>query len=523
MPTQVSTACREPGARTRQPSVLSFRGISKRFGAVQANNDISFAIESGGIHAIVGENGAGKSTLTKILYGYYGPDAGSIYLNDRRIVLNSPAQARRAGIGMVHQQLALVQSLSGFENVVLGDPTLPFALNRGNLEKRISEKAHAFGFKFDLSCPVSNLSVAERQKLEIFKLLWRDAHVLILDEPTSQLTPFEAEDVLTIVEGLAASGRIVIFITHHIPEVMRFAKRITVLRKGSCIATVDTDSLDSEDLAGLMVESNELSENRTFASASISGPSLMSLGDISIADRDNGHSLSQINLEIRAGEIIGIAGISGGGQSELGRVIAGLLQPTSGKIAWPTSGACHHDERSRFMGPSLGERVCYIPGDQRQAYAPALSVAANGFLKSVNCAWSHTLGFLKGSLVDQQARQLIDSFEISPALPDLPASALSGGNLQRLIIGRELSTAAKVVVADNPCAGLDAAMAMRVRRDLRRAADTGRGVILISPDLQELITTCDRIIVMFNGRINGEQKSEHFDYQSLALMMGGKQ
>lgn len=551
-----SVARLETSAPARESSVLSFRSISKRFGTIQANDDISFDIESGGIHAVVGENGAGKSTLTKILYGYYGPDSGSIHLNERKIVLNSPSHARRLGIGMVHQQLALVPSLTGFENVVLGDPSLPFLLNKGSLEKRIREKAHAYGFTFDLLSPVSELSVAERQKLEIFKLLWRDAHVLILDEPTSQLTPFEAEEVLTIVEGLAAAGRIVIFITHHIPEVMRFAGRITVLRKGKCITTVDVDSINSDELARLMVNSNELMDVKTGTAAAKSSSPLLSLRSISVGDNAKGHALREIELDIHAGEIIGIAGISGSGQTELGQVIAGLLKPTGGEIVWSSSRRTQPNlskvtekatesvgtEKSKATkgGQETGKpkalkwthetmttewtnKICYIPSDQKQAYAPALSVAANGFLKRVNRSSSHRLGFLKGSLIDDHAKQLIESFQICPPIPDVPAASLSGGNLQRLIIGRELSTEAQVVVADNPCAGLDAAMAARVRQELRRAADTGRGIVLISPNLEELLTTCDRIIVMFNGRINGEQKSGQFDYHGLALMMGGKQ
>ncbi len=500
------------GAAGSSRTVLSFQSVSKRFGAVLANDSISFDVDSGGIHAIVGENGAGKSTLTKILNGYYRADAGSILLDGREIVLDAPADARRLGIGMVHQQLALVPSLSGFENVVLGDPNLPFAFRKRDVEKRVTSKARALGFEIDLSCPVSQLGIAERQKLEIFKLLWRDARILILDEPTSQLTPFEAHDVLTIAKGLADAGRIVILITHHIGEVMRFAERITVLHKGQCISTVDGAAASSDDLARQMVDSHDSLPATAVASHRERGASLIGLRAVSTKVTEGNRALDSIDLDVCAGEIVGVAGISGSGQAELGRLIAGLLEPASGRLEWSGQNA----------GISQGESMCYIPSEQRQACAPALSVSANCFLKSVNSAWSHTMGFLKGSLIDTQARKIIDAFDIRPSQSQVPASALSGGNLQRLIIGRELSTQAKVVVADNPCAGLDAAMAARVRQEFRRAADDGRGILLISPDLEELITTCDRILVMFNGRLNGEKSAGDFDYQALALRMGGK-
>jgi simple sugar transport system ATP-binding protein len=508
-------ACKQHNKTSQHKTVLSFNAVSKRFGTVVANDAISFSIESGGIHALVGENGAGKSTLSKILYGYYRPDRGSILLNGTELSLNSPSEARQLGIGMVHQQLALVPSLTGFENVLLGHPNLPFAFNKSQLEKKVILRAREFGFEFDLKCPVANLGIADRQKLEMFKLLWRDAQILILDEPTSQLTPFEADDVLGLAENLAGDGRIVILITHHINEVMRFARHVTVLRKGKCIATVDTTNSNSDDLATLMVDASTPLTVREKAAGC--GASLLSLRNVSTRSSENNKALSNVNLDIRAGEIIGVAGISGSGQTELGRLIAGLLKPAQGTVL--TADNCAAGRQSKR---APGDWVCYIPSEQKQACALGLTVAANSFIKTVKAPHCHIFGFLKTSLMHEQARQIIHSLQITPALPEVPAGALSGGNLQRLIIGRELATPARIVVADNPCAGLDAAMAMRIGQELRRSADAGRGVVLISPDIEELISTCDRILVMFNGRINGEQNSDLFDYQSLALLMGGK-
>lgn len=504
------TLQRQVGTGTRQQCLLSFNSICKRFKETVANDSISFDVESGGIHAIIGENGAGKSTLSKILYGYYRPDRGSIFLNGKQLTLRSPADARRIGIGMVHQQLALVPSLTGFENVILGDPKLPFAFSKEKLKKQVAEKARQQGFHLDLFVPVSQLSIADRQKLEIFKLLWRNAKVLILDEPTSQLTPFEAEDILSIAQNLAENGRIVILITHHISEVVAFARRITVLRQGKCITTVDGKTTDSDDLARLMVDTDAAVPSKSKLEPT--GDALISLSNVSTRASRGNHPLREISLDVRAGEIVGVAGISGSGQTELGRLLAGLLEPSSGEIA----------RSDGLRGKPVGSFVSYIPCDQKQASASGLSVAANCFLKSIDLRSSEKMGFLSGARVERHAREIIESFQIVPSLADVSASALSGGNLQRLIIARELLHETKVIVADNPCAGLDAAMSLRVGHEFRKAAASGRAVVLISPNLEELMQTCDRIIIMFNGHVTGQQEAGQFDYQSLAKCMGGK-
>lgn len=511
----VSPAKHEIETRTNpRKMVLRFDSVSKRFGSVIANDHISFEIESGGIHAIVGENGAGKSTLSKILYGYYRPDSGAIHLNDTELKLKSPSEARRAGIGMVHQQLALVPSLTGLENVLLGDSKAPFLFRRDELARRVTLRARELGFGFDLSLPVADLSIAERQKLEIFKLLWRDARVLVLDEPTSQLTPFEANGILSLVDELARSGRIIILITHHISEVTRFASAVTVLRKGKCITTIDTASTNSDDLAKLMVDADLVVPRKLIAPGA--DCSLVNLESVSTRASRKERALSGINLELHQGEVVGVAGISGSGQNELGRLVAGLIQPSEGSLV------LRPEEESPNKVPHAREVVSYIPSEQGLASAPGLSITANSFMKSVNDPRAQFFGFIKSTFMRRQAKSIIDWFQLTPDCPDFPAGVLSGGNLQRLIIGRELVQQSRVVVADNPCAGLDASVSLRVRQELRSVAMQGRAVLLISPDLEELIETCDRIIVLFNGRINGQQHAADFDYQSLALMMSGK-
>lgn len=510
--------------------VLSFNNICKSFAGLKANDDICFDVKSGGIHALVGENGAGKSTLTKILNGYYCADSGSISLNGQQLRLTSPADARRLRIGMVHQQLALVPSLTVFENVVLGDPALPFCFRSKRLQQRVADKAKAFGFNFTLTAPVESLGIAERQKLEIFKLLWRDCKILILDEPTSQLTPLEADEILTLVDSLTRSandsGRIVILITHHITEVKRFAERITVLRQGQCVATKDAAALTSTEIAHMMVLPKTadalIDAVQSKTDASSSGPPLIELQNVSTKKAGSNRAICNVSMHVRAGEIVGVAGISSSGQNELGQLIAGLLPKCGGKLSYAPLAEMRGNARTREAKPTAAAVVSYIPCEQSMACALGLTVSANSFLKTIDAARSHCFGIVKRGAIDKQAKALIADFQISPSLPGVAANELSGGNLQRLIIARELRSDRAVLVADNPCAGLDAAMAARVACELKKTAQSGRAVILISPDLGELISTCDRILIMFNGQIVGEQTAGAFDYQALAVMMCGK-
>ncbi|MBY0360244.1 MAG: ATP-binding cassette domain-containing protein [Candidatus Obscuribacterales bacterium] len=486
---------------------LEFAGVSKSFASVLACDSIDLKIKGGGIHALVGENGAGKSTLTKMLAGFYQPTSGSLYLSGKEVVFNSAADARKHGIGMVHQQLALVPSFTGYENVLLGDERLSFALNKKVLEKKVAAKASELGFNLNLALPVSAMSIADRQKLEIFKLLWRDAKVLILDEPTSQLAPLEAEEILRLASDLAATGRIVILITHHLNEVISFARSISVLRKGQLVANVVADELSREELAGRMLEFDQtLPVKSQYVQSDIS---LLKLVDINTEATPGRRSLKEINLELKAGEVVGVAGVTGAGQIELAEIVAGLLKPESGKFYF------ENEDLKTLKKVSVG----YVPSEQKQACAFELSLASNCFLKAVD--GSGSFGFLNQSLLKKQAREIISYFKVTPALPEVSGQALSGGNLQRLIIGRELKSEAKIIVADNPSAGLDAFTSKRVRQEFAAFAKEGKTVLFISPDVDELITVCDRILVMFKGKIVGEQRAGEYDSQALALLMGG--
>lgn len=495
-------------------SVLCFKAVCKSFGDLRANDNISFPVKSGVIHALVGENGAGKSTLTKILYGQYRADAGEITLDGRTLKFKNSTEARRQGIGMVFQQLALVPTLTVFENIVLGDPSLPFFFNKKEWQLRVEQTAQSYGFDFDLSAPVDNLNIAQRQKLEIFKLLWRDAKVLILDEPTSQLTPIEAEEILSLIGKLvqADRSRIVLLITHHIAEVLQFAGTVTVLRKGQCIKTMQTDAMTTADIAKLMVVSAP-DDRAAEKVESVKGQTLLELHKVSTQKCAANRAINDVTISLQAGEIVGVAGISSSGQNELGLLVAGLLQPSKGSIKSAATAG-----RRRLTR----EKAAYIPSEQKIAFVPGLSVAANSFLKLIDDGKNSKFGFFSRSEPINQARRLIDDFSISPPTPHATAGSLSGGNLQRLIIGRELRSNARIIVADNPCAGLDASSSHRVAMELRAQAEQGRSVLFISPDLDQLIALCDRIIIMFNGRVSEIVHACDFDYQKIAMMMCGR-
>ncbi len=489
---------------------VKFSSISKRFGSVRANDGITLSIESGGIHAIVGENGAGKSTLMKLLSGCYQPDAGEIYLNGRRLKLRSPADARGLGIGMVHQRFTLVPALSVLENILLGDRRLPFALDRRKLCREVDVKARELGFQFNLDEPAGRLSMADKQKLEIFKLLWRGARIIILDEPTSQLSPFEAEEVLSVAGGLAAGGKIVIFISHHIQEVLQHSYKVTVLSRGRVVASKPVIDVSADEMARLMVSVEEPAASLGSGGLDAATEPILELKGVSVSARDGKRGLTDLSLSVKAGEMLGIAGLAGSGQDMLASFLAGLVEPAAGEVLIGTSP----------RGPAALKDLAaaYIPADQTYGSIASMSVAENFSVRKIVA--SNAL-FLRTGLLRKQAAGMIQEFNLKPASPDAPAQSLSGGNLQRLIVGRELLREAPVLVADNPCAGLDIAMTRRVRHLLRRAALNGKAVVLISPDIDELMSTCDRIAVMCNGKITGCLPAAELDSQSLGLLMGG--
>jgi simple sugar transport system ATP-binding protein len=503
------------GSRLDRPEALELElvSITKKFGPLVANDNISCRIAGGAVHAFLGENGAGKSTLMKIVCGYYQPDAGNILLNGKKITFASPDQARQLGIGMVHQQFTLVPSMTVLENVLLGDARTPFVLNLKREAERVSAKANEIGFRFDVNTPVWRLSMAERQKVELLKLLWRDTRIIVLDEPTSQLAPFEAEDILQTVQTLAQAGRIVVLITHHLDEIMRFAERITVLRKGRCVADVMANAIQADELARLMV--NDLPPStRVHKSIKVSEPKL-SIKNVNVARSSNHRTLTDISLDIFQGEVLGIAGVAASGQDEIAAILAGHLTPQSGSLIVD-------GKPSRFCllkDPSFA--ASYIPAEPRKCTIVDLSTAANLILRDVHEKANSIGPFLQRRRLSDLVTARISAFDIKPENPDVQAGHLSGGNLQRLFLAREFSHTSPLLVTVNPTAGLDLAMSQRVRHELERQAQSGRAVVLVSPDLNELLEVADRIAVVCGGKLVGVEKASELDPQSLGLMLGG--
>jgi len=524
--------------------------VTKKFGSVIANNDISCDIYTGGIHAFLGENGAGKSTLMKILAGYYQPDFGSLYINNHLVNFRSPTEARQFGIGMVHQQFTLVPSLTVLENVLLGHPATPLILNPKKQAATIGDKAARHGIDLDLYAPISRLNMAQRQKVEILKLLWRDARILILDEPTSQLAPFEAEEILQTMSHLANQGRIVILITHHIEELLKFASVITVLRQGRVIDNFYGSSVQAEELARLMI--GELDSrvkrdeepcpveraNRSiiFSERSIQTVKAqkdsfavdttevslitvtehLELQNVHIRKSASHRALHDINLEIKAGEVHGIAAVAGSGQDELVAVLCGHLIPENGKLVLDGRQASW----KILSDPS--HSCAHVPAEPKKASLAGLTLWENLFLRNIHRKKYLAGPFIKKKEVIKMAEERLNTFDVRPRHKSALGGSLSGGNLQRLILAREFQKQASLMVAVNPTAGLDLAMSLRIREKIKQYVAGGRrSLLLISPDLDELLKTCDRISVMFAGRIVGTEDVSSLNAQSLGLLMGG--
>lgn len=487
--------------------------ITKKFGSVLANDSVTCQINTGGIHAFLGENGAGKSTLMKILCGYYQPDTGSIWLDEERVAFRSPAQARQRGVGMVHQQFTLVPSMTVLENVLLGDATSGAFLRRGIQAERVAAKAAEFGINLDVLAPVWRLSIAERQKVEILKLLWRDSEILILDEPTSQLAPFEAEDILLTMEKLSQQGRVVILISHHIEEILRFSSQISVLRKGRCVANLSSHTVDAQELARLMVDSLE-APAASKRDALVQFPYL-SLKEVKLKSSQQHRSLSSISLDLYTGEVLGIAGVIGSGQDEVASILTGHLQPDSGSLTLDGKASTWHRLKHAH------DCAAYVPSDARKCAVPSLTATENSMLRDIHRK-DYVIGpFLRSAKIREVAIKRIAELEVKPNNPEALSGSLSGGNLQRLILARELDNPSKMLVAVNPTAGLDLSMCMRIRQELRNAACEGKAVVLVSPDLQELLSTCDRVLVMCSGSVVGTEKVEDLDAEALGLLLGG--
>ncbi|HEY5670530.1 MAG TPA: ABC transporter ATP-binding protein, partial [Anaerolineales bacterium] len=488
---------------------VELKGITKRFGEVIANRQIDFSLRQGEIQALLGENGAGKTTLMRILYGLYTADEGQIIVNGQEVEIKSPKDAIRSGIGMVTQHFTLVPTLTVAENVVLGY-TRGFRLNMPELQNEVAKAASQFGIELATDALVRHLSVGERQRVEILKSLYRNARVLILDEPTAVLVPQEVEVLFETLQRLKQEGMSIVFISHKLYEVMAICDRITVLRDGQLVGTVEKATTNQAELARMMVGRETFGVVRQGEYAQ--GGALQ-IENLSALDEKGLPALKNINLELKRGEILGIAGVSGNGQTELSQVLSGTRKPHSGKIlldGQDLAGATP----AQFTALGVGR----IPEDRHSGIVAELDVAENLALENLDDFVNR--GFLDRKTIHENAKRLIAEYQIK-ASPTDRIRTLSGGNIQKVLLARALANNPQIVIAAQPTRGLDVGATEYVRTKLLEQRNAGAAVLLISEDLDEVITLSDRIAVIYEGRIMGVVPAQEADIEQLGLMMSG--
>jgi len=499
-------------------------GVTKRFaGGVVANDRVSFDASHGEVHALLGENGAGKTTLCNILTGLYHPDEGEILLDGRPVRLRSPHDAQTAGIFMVHQHLSLVDSLTVAENVVLGwsrHRSVRYAPRQ--IEAEIAEIAERYHMHVDPRARVWQLSLGERQRIDILKALYRDARILILDEPTTVLTPSETDHLFSSVREMVAAGRTVIFISHKLPEVLAIANRITILQKGRSVTTVEAAGTNARELARLMV-GHDIASGRTARPSPAPGEVGVDRQPVLELDGVSAHGdfgvevLHEVSLDVRAGEILGIAGVAGNGQRELAEVIAGLRPRTKGTVR--LGGA---ELRSGDPRAAIDRSIAYVPEDRMgTGVSPHLSVTENLLLKSYRGDAPHAGPMLRMDQADAGAVALMKEFDIRARGPHALVRQLSGGNVQKVVLARELSSQPVVLIAASPTRGLDVGATDYVHGVLVETARRGVGIMMISEDLDEIVELSDRIAVLYEGRVVGIVDAAAATYEQLGLMMAG--
>jgi simple sugar transport system ATP-binding protein len=497
--------------------LLELKGITKRFPGVVANDHVDFQLVKGEVHALLGENGAGKSTLMNILYGLYHPDEGEVRLNGEHVTIDSPRAAIDLGIGMVHQHFMLIPVMSVAENIVLGvEPHNGPFLDIDGAEKRVSELSERFGLAVRPHARIESISVGMQQRVEILKALYRGAEILILDEPTAVLTPQEAEELFEIIRSLQAEGKSIIFISHKLGEVLAIADRITVLRRGKTIETVPREGATEEGLARLMVGREVLL--RVEKTAPEPGEPLLTVEDLRVLDERKLEAVRGISLEVRAGEIVGIAGVDGNGQSELIEAITGLRRPESGRIV-----AGGEDITNENARESLEAGVGHIPEDrQRRGLVLDFTLAENIALKDYCEEPDSKWGWLFPKRLLARARTLLTEFDVRGGGPRTLAASLSGGNQQKVVVAREVSRDPRILVAAQPTRGLDVGAIEFVHRRLVAERDEGRAILLVSFELDEILSLSDRILVVYEGRVVGEYSPDVSEEELGIAMTGGR-
>ena len=518
--TSGSNGGRQATAAPASPYAIELKGISKAFGPVKANQDINIQVPRGTIHGIIGENGAGKSTLMSILYGFYKADAGQIMINGQLTPIPDSQSAIRAGIGMVFQHFKLVQNFTVLENVILGaedGQLLSTSLTRARKE------LEALSAEFDLDvhpdAAIEDLSVGHQQRVEILKALYRRADILILDEPTGVLTPEEADHLFRILAGLRDQGKTVILITHKLREIMEATDNVSVMRRGTMVATVKTADTSPEALAELMVGRKVLLEVEKKPASP--GKVVLSVKDLRVRDENRVERLKGVSFDIRAGEILGIAGVAGNGQSELLQALGGITRAT-GRVTMngvdlPLSGAGANGQTRRLAG------IAHVPED-RQALGLIMDFAA---WENVAFGYHNAPEYQMNALLMNNAAIKADTerkmakFDVRPPNPMLAAKSFSGGNQQKIVVAREMERNPDLLLVGQPTRGVDIGAIEFIHKQIVALRDAGKAVLLVSVELDEIMSLADRIVVMFDGQLMGERDPEQTNERELGMMMAG--
>jgi len=497
-------------------AALELRGITKRFGRIVANDGVDFDLRPGEVHALLGENGAGKSTLMSILYGLYRPDEGEVVVRGEPVTIDSPRAAIDLGIGMVHQHFMLIPVMTVAENIVLADePRSGALLDVAGAAARVRELSDRFGLAVDPGAVIEDVSVGQQQRVEILKALYREASILVLDEPTAVLTARETQDLFAVLRALRDDGKAIVFISHKLGEVLEIADRVTVLRRGKRVDTVATEGATEESLARLMVGRDVLL--RVDKAAAKAGEPILELRDLHVRDDRGLPAVQGVDLTVRAGEIVALAGVDGNGQSELVEAITGLRAVEQGSMH--VEGRDHTGAGARAL---VAAGISHIAEDRhRRGLVLNFSIAENLALREYRTRKYSRRGFMSTRRMVQAARSLIREFDIRGGEPETMAAALSGGNQQKVVIAREIANNPRVLVAAQPTRGLDVGAIEFVHRRLVAERDAGRGILLVSLESEEVRSLADRIVVIYEGRIAGEFPPDASEEELGIAMTGG--
>ncbi len=491
------------------------RRIGKRFADVVANHNVHLEINAGDILGLLGENGAGKTTLMNVLYGLYRAEEGEIVINGERVEIDSPRDSRRLGIGMIHQHFMLVQNHTVLDNVALGDETIPFFLPRRAIRTRVAELAERLGLHVDLDKKIYELSAGEQQRVEIIKALYRNADLLIMDEPTSVLTPQETDALFETLRTMSREGHSVILISHKLEEITAISNRVLVLRRGEVTGEAETKLVTKADLARMMI-GRDLAES--YPKANIKpGNAVLEIEELEVRDDRLLPAVQGLSLTVYENEILGIAGVSGNGQRETIQAISGLREAESGRVV------LHGEEITNTAARHISDRgIGHVPEDRMiHGIVPNLFLFENAVLKKHHRPPFSSRARMNYGTVRTHADTLVTDYQVAAPSISVPMKHLSGGNIQKLVLGREISKEPRLLIAAHPTYGLDVGAAEYVRKQLVALRDAGGSVLLVSEDLDELFSVCDRVAVFYEGRITGIVKPDDTTIEEVGLLMAG--